>query len=87
MSLDFFLAMHCILYDDVMVLLLKQDDRYVLKCQEGQGKSRLPTAEKSSQGDKESSTYDPFIPMQGVYVRNVATGTSSFNQSRILLRN
>ena len=62
--LRFVSALHCILFDEVLVLLQKQDEKYVLKCQGAQ-------ADKATGG-----SHAPFIRMDGkVIVRNVATGT------------
>ena len=54
-----FAAVHCILYDDVLVLLQKQDDRYVLCCHGSHSTGGLQ---------------EPFISMQRAHVSTVAYG-------------
>ncbi|XP_076800066.1 uncharacterized protein LOC143445096 isoform X4 [Clavelina lepadiformis] len=60
------LALHCILYDDIMVLLQKQDEKYVLKC-------HGTSADKTS-----GATHVPFIAMEKLIVRSVATDKRAF---------
>ena len=49
----------------MLVLLQKQGDRYILRCQEGQVNQASETA---------GNVHDPFISMQRAHVSTVATG-------------
>lgn len=58
---------HVILFDDILVLLQKQDDRLVLRCQSG---NREPGKDDS----KLTHTHSPIIKLNNVLTRNVAVG-------------
>ena len=52
-------ALYVIVYQEVMVLLQTQDDRYILKCHGV---------------DKQQPTHSPFLKMDSLLIRPVATG-------------
>jgi len=53
-------ALHCILFDDLLVLLQRQDDRYFLKYQ--------------ASGVTPGDMVPPFVELDTLIVRPVATG-------------
>ncbi|XP_046852424.1 rho guanine nucleotide exchange factor 11-like isoform X2 [Xenia sp. Carnegie-2017] len=66
MSQSKYIDLHAILLEDLLVLLQKQDDKYVLKCQ----------SMKSYQDNK--TTHSPVLKLSTVLTRNVATDKKAF---------
>jgi len=59
-----FADVHCVLLSDLLVLLQKQDDKMVLKCQ---SKSNIAAQEGKLM-------LSPIIKLESVFLRDVATG-------------
>ncbi len=59
-----FADVHCVLLSDMLVLLQKQDDKMVLKCQ---SKSNIAVQEGKQM-------LSPIIKLESVFLRDVATG-------------
>lgn len=59
-----FADVHCVLLSDLLVLMQKQDDKMVLKCQ---SKSNIAVQEGKQM-------LSPIIKLQSVFLRDVATG-------------
>ncbi|XP_039249342.2 rho guanine nucleotide exchange factor 12-like isoform X1 [Styela clava] len=60
-------VLHCVLFEDIMVLLQKQDEKYVLKC-------HTSTTSK----DLKSTVQPPILKLSKIFVRNVATDKRAF---------
>ncbi|XP_059176336.1 rho guanine nucleotide exchange factor 12-like isoform X3 [Physella acuta] len=61
--------LHVLLFDDMLVLLQKQDDRYVLKCQ---------STNVQSARDEHKYTHSPVLRLQNLLARSLATDKKSF---------
>ncbi|XP_005108427.2 uncharacterized protein LOC101861614 [Aplysia californica] len=61
--------LHALLFEDMLVLLQKQDDKYVLKCQ---------NANAQSARDDHKFTHSPVLRLQNLLARNLATDKKSF---------
>ncbi|CAL1531771.1 unnamed protein product [Lymnaea stagnalis] len=61
--------LHVLLFDDMLVLLQKQDDRYILKCQ---------STNVQAARDEHKYTHSPVLRLQNLLARNLATDKKSF---------
>ncbi|XP_050416069.1 rho guanine nucleotide exchange factor 11 isoform X2 [Patella vulgata] len=71
------IEMHVVLLEDILVLLQKQDDKLVLKCQS----TNVHTTSDLNQPGRDAGkgyTHSPILKLQNVLSRNVATDKKAF---------